>query len=429
MLEEILKLVVFQQSGLDKDLEDLIISIREKIEESDRLKNSELNPLEQFQSEFELNQSIDSNLKKLQIKLSSLKLKQFHRICNVILSKAKPELVEEELVLESKVTTIKSEKVSEPIKVTEPVPGTAKVRFLVYEDERFLVDEIVVKEPKPGVFVVPNDFTGTIEEDFLDQKKKVVNPYPGVFNNVFEKPENFFESKFFRKLTGSIGGKRLKFSDLNPSFSKELEFKLSETDLIAGIDIGGTPTNLLTIAFSNKSSGIQMGSAKIFEVSKKYSNLFSRKIGNIEPLDMKLISDGVKDITDNLFKRFSKRKVKAIALGIVGGVDLSKPSTGDESVFQYFFRVMVEELLSSQFYLILCGERHTSQVDPTKGELACDADVKTTKLKRHGHKATLSSGNVVDADLNAAYNIIRIVRPFTKVSYSDNTYNLVRLTA
>ena len=144
---------------------------------------------------------------------------------------------------------------------------------------------------------------------------------------------------------------------------------------------------------------------------------------------MKLISDGVKDITDNLFKRFSKRKVKAIALGIVGGVDLSKPSTCDESVFQYFFRVMVEELLSSQFYLILCGERHTSQVDPTKGELACDADVKTTKLKRHGHKATLSSGNIVDADLNAAYNIIRIVRPFTKVSYSDNTYNLVRLTA
>lgn len=429
MLEEVLKLIVFQKSSLDKDVEDLIISIKENIEKSDQLNNSDLTPLDKFQTELELKLSIDSSLKKLQIKFSSLKLKQFHRICNVILSKTKPELLEEELVLESKVTTIKSEKVSEPIKVTEPVPGTAKVRFLVYEDERFLVDETVVKEPKPGVFVVPNDFTGTIEEDFLEQKKKVVNPYPGVFTSVFEKPENFFESKFFRKLTGSIGGKRLKFSDLNPSFSKELEFKLSETDLIAGIDIGGTPTNLLTIAFSNKSSGIQMGSAKIFEVSKKYSNLFSRKIGNIEPLDMKLISAGVKDITDNLFKRFSKRKVKAVALGIVGGVDLSKPSTGDESVFQYFFRVMVEELLSSQFYLILCGERHTSQVDPTKGELACDADVKTTKLKRHGHKATLSSGNVVDADLNAAYNIIRIVRPFTKVSYSDNTYNLVRLTA
>lgn len=429
MLEEVLKLIVFQQSNLDKDVEDLILSIKEKIAESDQLKESDLTPLEKFQDELELKLSIDSSLKKLQIKFSSLKLKQFHQICNVILSKTKPELLEEELVLESKVTTIKSEKVSEPIKVTEPVPGTAKVRFLVYEDERFLVDEIVVKEPKPGVFVVPNDFTGTIEEDFLDQKKKVVNPYPGVFNSVFEKPENFFESKFFRKLTGSIGGKRLKFSDLNPSFSKESDIKLSDTDLIAGIDIGGTPTNLLTIAFSNKSSGIQMGSAKIFEVSKKYSNLFSRKIGNIEPLDMKLISDGIKDITDNLFKRFSKRKVKAIALGIVGGVDLSKPSTGDESVFQYFFRVMVEELLNSQFYLILCGERHTSQVDPTKGELACDADVKTTKLKRHGHKATLSSGNIVDADLNAAYNIIRIVRPFTKVSYSDNTYNLVRLTA
>jgi hypothetical protein len=429
MLEEVLKLIVFQQSSLGKDVEDLIISIKENIEKSDQLNNSDLTPLDKFQTELELKLSIDSNLKKLQIKLSSLKLKQFHRICNVILSKAKPELVEEELILESKVTTIKSEKVSEPIKVTEPVPGIAKVRFLVYEDERFLVDELVVKEPKPGVFVVPNDFTGTIEEDFLDQKKKVVNPYSGVFASVFEKPENFFESKFFRKLTGSIGGKRLKLSDLNPSFSKESDIKLSDTDLIAGIDIGGTPTNLLTIAFSNKSSGIQMGSAKIFEVSKKYSNLFSRKIGNIEPLDMKLISDGIKDITDNLFKRFSKRKVKAIALGIVGGVDLSKPSTVDESVFQYFFRVMVEELLNSQFYLILCGERHTSQVDPTNGELACDADVKTTKLKRHGHKATLSSGNVVDADLNAAYNIIRIVRPFTKVSYSDNTYNLIRLTA
>lgn len=429
MLEEVLKLIVFHQSSLGKDVEDLIISIKENIEKSDQLNNSDLTPLDKFQTELELKLSIDSNLKKLQIKLSSLKLKQFHRICNVILSKAKPELVEEELILESKVTTIKSEKVSEPIKVTEPVPGIAKVRFLVYEDERFLVDELVVKEPKPGVFVVPNDFTGTIEEDFLDQKKKVVNPYSGVFASVFEKPENFFESKFFRKLTGSIGGKRLKLSDLNPSFSKESDIKLSDTDLIAGIDIGGTPTNLLTIAFSNKSSGIQMGSAKIFEVSKKYSNLFSRKIGNIEPLDMKLISDGIKDITDNLFKRFSKRKVKAIALGIVGGVDLSKPSTVDESVFQYFFRVMVEELLNSQFYLILCGERHTSQVDPTNGELACDADVKTTKLKRHGHKATLSSGNVVDADLNAAYNIIRIVRPFTKVSYSDNTYNLIRLTA
>lgn len=429
MLEEILKLVVFQQSGLDKDLEDLIISVQEKIEELDKLKDSELTPLEQFQSEFELNQSIDSSLKKLQIKFSSLKLKQFHRICNVILSKTKPELVEEELVLESKITTIKSDKVSEPVKVISPVSGIAKARFLVYENERFFVDEIVTQEPKPGVVIVPTNFTGTIEEDFLEQKKKVVNPYPGVFTSVFEKPEKFFDSKFFRKLTGSIGGKRLKFSDLNPSFSKESEFKLSETDLVAGIDIGGTPTNLLTIAFSNKSSGIQMGSAKIFEVSKKYSNLFSRKIGNIEPTDSKLISDGVKDITDNLFKRFSKRGVKAIALGIVGGVDLSKPSTGDESVFQYFFRVMVEELLGSKFYLILCGERHTSQVDPTKGELACDIDVKTTKLKRHGHKATLSSGNIVDADLNAAYNIIRIVRPFTKVSYSDNTYNLVRLTA
>ena len=429
MLEEVLKLIVLKNSELDKDVEDLILLIQEKVKESDQLKDSELTPLDKFQSELELNLLIDFSLKKLQTKLSSLKVKQFNRICNVILSRTKPELVEEELVLESKITTIKSDKVSEPVKVISPVTGTAKARFLVYDDERFFVDEIVTQEPKPGVVIVPTDFTGTIEEDFLEQKKKVVNPYPGVFTSVFEKPENFFESKFFRKLTGSIGGKRLKFSDLNPSFSKESEFKLSETDLIAGIDIGGTPTNLLTIAFSNKSSGIQMGSAKIFEVSKKYSNLFSRKIGNIEPTDLKLISDGVKDITDNLFKRFSKRGVKAIALGIVGGVDLSKPSIGDESVFQYFFRVMVEELLVSKFYLILCGERHTRQVDPTKGELACDIDVKTTKLKRHGHKATLSSGNIVDADLNAAYNIIRIVRPFTKVSYSDNTYNLVRLTA
>ena len=429
MLEEVLKLIVFQQSSLGKDVEDLIISIREKIEESDQLKNSELTPLEQFQSEFELNQSIDSNLKKLQIKLSSLKLKQFHRICNVILSRTKPELLEEELVLESKVTTIKSDKVSEPVKVVALTPGIAKVRFLVYEDERFLVDETVTQEPKPGIVIVPNDFTGTIEEDFLELKKKVVNPYPGLFSDVFEKPENFFESKFFRKLTGSVGGKHLKFSDLNPSFSKESDLKLSETDLVAGIDIGGTPTNLLTVAFSNKSSGIQIGSAKIFEVSKKYSNLFTRKIGKIEPSDLKLLEKGVSDITDNLSKRFSKRGVKAIALGIVSGVDLSKPSTGDESVFQYFFRMLVEELLKSKFSLILCGERHTSQVDPTKGELACDTDVKTTKLKRHGHKATLSSGNIVDADLNAAYNIIRIIRPFTKVSYSDNTYNLVRLTA
>ena len=134
MLEEVLKLIVFQQSSLGKDIEDLIISIKENIEKSDQLNNSDLTPLDKFQKELELKLSIDSSLKKLQIKFSSLKLKQFHRICNVILSKTKPELLEEELVLESKVTTIKSEKVSEPIKVTEPVPGTAKVRFLVYED-------------------------------------------------------------------------------------------------------------------------------------------------------------------------------------------------------------------------------------------------------------------------------------------------------
>ena len=172
MLEEVLKLIVFQQSNLDKDVEDLILSIKEKIAESDQLKESDLTPLEKFQDGLELKLSIDSSLKKLQIKFSSLKLKQFHRICNVILSKTKPELLEEELVLESKVTTIKSEKVSEPIKVTEPVPGTAKVRFLVYEDERFLVDEIVVKEPKPGVFVVPMILLELLKKIFWIKKRK-----------------------------------------------------------------------------------------------------------------------------------------------------------------------------------------------------------------------------------------------------------------
>jgi len=92
MLEEVLKLIVFQQSSLDKDVEDLIISIKENIEKSDQLNNSDLTPLDKFQTELELKLSIDSSLKKLQIKFSSLKLKQFHRICNVILSKTKRNL-------------------------------------------------------------------------------------------------------------------------------------------------------------------------------------------------------------------------------------------------------------------------------------------------------------------------------------------------
>jgi len=41
MLEEVLKLIVFQQSSLDKDVEDLIISIKENIEKSDQLNNSD----------------------------------------------------------------------------------------------------------------------------------------------------------------------------------------------------------------------------------------------------------------------------------------------------------------------------------------------------------------------------------------------------
>ena len=112
---------------------------------------------------------------------------------------------------------------------------------------------------------------------------------------------------------------------------------------------------------------------------------------------------------------------------MVRGVNLSQSCTDKENVFQYFFRLLAKQFIESKFFLMVADENHTSQVDPTNNELSCNKDFEQTKLKRSGHKVTLSSGVSVDADLNAAYNIIRIVRPFTKVAHKDNTYNLTSL--
>lgn len=428
MLEEVLRFLSIQTSELDKEIEDLISSIKEKVLEEKKLKrSSNLNNFDRFKAEFDLYLSIDSDLKKLQSKLPDLTLKEFNQLADIILSKTIPTTIEEDFVLEAKITKVESDKITAPVKVMSPVSGLAKAEFVVYDDIKVLIREQVVKTPTPGVVIIPKEFSGEITFDDFNQKRAILNPYPGRFQNVFDNPENFFNEAFINKLNGILSNKKLKLSDLNSAFSKPTDYRITKNDLFAGIDIGGTPTNLLTVAFSNKTSGLQMGSSKIFEVSKKYENLFSQKVSNLNNLDQKLIKDGVKDLTENLFKRLDKRGVKVVVLGLVRGVNLSQSCTDKENVFQYFFRLLAKQFIESKFFLMVADENHTSQVDPTNNELSCNKDFEQTKLKRSGHKATLSSGVSVDADLNAAYNIIRIVRPFTKVAHKDNTYNLTSL--
>lgn len=428
MLEEVLRFLSIQTSELDNEIEDLISSIKEKVLEEKRLKrSSNLNNFDRFKAEFDLYLSIDADLKKLQSKLPDLTLKEFSKIADIILSKVIPTTLEEDFVIEAKITKVESDKVSSPVKVMSPVAGLAKAEFVVYGDLKVLIREHVVKVPTPGVVIIPKGFSDEITFDDFNQKRSTLNPYPGKFQNVFDYPEDFFDGAFINKLNGIISNKKLNLSDLNSVFSRPSDYKITKNDLFAGIDIGGTPTNLLTVAFSNKTSGLQMGSSKIFEVSKKYENLFSQKVSSLNNSDKKLIKDGVKDLTETLLKRLDKRGVKVVVLGLVRGVNLSQSFTDKENVFQYFFRLLANQFIDSKFFLILTDENHTSQVDPTNNELSCNKDFDQTKLKRSGHKVTLSSGASVDADLNAAYNIIRIVRPFTKVTHKDNTYNLISL--
>ena len=67
MLEEVLRFLSIQTSELDKEIEDLISSIKEKVLEEKKLKrSSNLNNFDRFKAEFDLYLSIDSDLKKLQ---------------------------------------------------------------------------------------------------------------------------------------------------------------------------------------------------------------------------------------------------------------------------------------------------------------------------------------------------------------------------
>ena len=269
MLEEVLRFLSIQTSELDKEIEDLILSIKEKVLEEKKLKrSSNLNNFDRFKFELDLYLAIDADLKKLQSKLPDLTLKEFNQIADITLSKTTPTIVEEDFVLEAKITKVESDKITEPVKVMSPVSGLAKAEFVVYNDLKVLIKEQIIKAPTPGVVIIPKEFSGKITFDDFNPKRATLNPYPGKFQNVFDYPEDFFDGSFINKLNGILNNKKLKLSDLNSVFSKPSDYKITKNDLFAGIDIGGTPTNLLTVAFSNKTSGLQMGSSKIFEVSK-----------------------------------------------------------------------------------------------------------------------------------------------------------------
>ena len=61
---------------------------------------------------------------------------------------------------------------------------------------------------------------------------------------------------------------------------------------------------------------------------------------------------------------------------------------------------------------------------PTVNEFAIYQNFQITSLKRDGHSAKLTCGKSVDADLNAAYNMIRILKPQMSITLGSNTYNL-----
>ena len=181
-----------------------------------------------------------------------------------------------------------------------------------------------------------------------------------------------------------------------------LQKEVEEIDF-AGIDLGFsfTDENLISIAFSDFSTPVKMTNAPLQKKLKQLRSvsklLNSGNITKLENDELSNLKSSIGNLTKSTIKLLKIKRVKKVYLGDVSGNSKTVMSLISESLTSRLKKENIDYELVEEYQTSLISSLDNESFDKLNSDLL-------GKRTNHYFK---TATNTVDADINAAYNIIR----------------------
>lgn len=185
--------------------------------------------------------------------------------------------------------------------------------------------------------------------------------------------------------------------------TKVLDDVSSEEIDFAGIDLGFsfTDENLISIAFSDFSTPVKMTNAslqkKLRQLRSVSKLLNSGNITKLENDELSNLKSSIGNITKSTIKLLKIKRVKKVYLGDVSGNSKTVMSLISKSLTSRLKKENIDYELVEEYQTSLISSLDNESFDKLDGDFL-------GKRTNHYFK---TETNTVDADINAAYNIIR----------------------
>lgn len=271
-----------------------------------------------------------------------------------------PKVTQETTEIPAPVIELKDSSVERATVVQEGSSGQHNVTRIEHLGKVSIAQSVTVKAPVPQLVLVP--------ENCDNHLKKVTEPDICVCN-----PTKVFDN----------------------DSSEEIDF--------AGIDLGFsfTDENLISIAFSDFSTPVKMTNAPLQKKLKQLRSvsklLNSGNITKLENDELSNLKSSIGNLTKSTIKLLKIKRVKKVYLGDVSGNSKTVMSLISESLTSRLKKENIDYELVEEYQTSLISSLDNESFDKLNSDLL-------GKRTNHYFK---TATNTVDADINAAYNIIR----------------------
>lgn len=271
-----------------------------------------------------------------------------------------PKVTQETTEIPAPVIELKDSSVERATVVQEGSSGQHNVTRIEHLGKVSIAQSVTVKAPVPQLVLIPENCDNNLE--------KVTETDICVYN-----PTKVFDN----------------------DSSKEIDF--------AGIDLGFsfTDENLISIAFSDFSTPVKMTNAplqkKLRQLRTVSKLLNSGNITKLENYELSNLKSSIGNITKSTIKLLKIKRVKKVYLGDVSGNSKTVMSLISESLTSRLKKENIDYELVEEYQTSLISSLDNESFDKLDGDFL-------GKRTNHYFK---TETNTVDADINAAYNIIR----------------------
>lgn len=271
-----------------------------------------------------------------------------------------PKVSQETTEIPAPVIELKDSSVERATVVQEGSSGQHNVTRIEHLGKVSIAQSVTVKAPVPQLVLVPENCDDNLEKEVKEIDACVCTP---------------------TKVLDDVS-------------SEEIDF--------AGIDLGFsfTDENLISIAFSDLSTPVKMTNAplqkKLRQLRSVSKLLNSGNISGLSDNDLKNLNSSIGQLTKDTVELLKTKRVKEVYLGKI---------ESSKTVMYLVSQSLVSRLKKANIDYKLVEEHQTSLISSLDNE-PFDKPGRDFLGKRTNHYFKTET-NTVDADINAAYNIIR----------------------